>query len=458
MQKRYIFAFTLLFLLILVQVIRAQDELKQPNLRFYLSEDKSSYAGALFVNQIWTRYIWNNPDINGTEQYGDIDMGLRRSRLIFYTYLMDKVFIYTQLGYDGQTYRSGKNPGVNLINAQTEYILAKDKLHLGFGLHTWNGVSRYNNCKLLEYLVVDNPGFTFPVGGTFDQYGRQFGIYAKGTIDKLNYRFSVVKPFETGTDVISSPSTTERINENFALKGYFAWQFFDKENNLFPYMTMNNLGRSKIVNLGLGFYYHPEAMLVEAEKDLSTVDPLIAQMLIGAGREDLLPDFADYFPSKISDVFLAAADLFVDVPVQKTGSITSYLGYYYYFFGPNYIRSMSKMNVSKLSADLALPQGQGNSEWEVGTGHIIRGEFGYLIPQKILNARLQPFGAFTWKNFQALDEASIQFDTGINYLISSHNIKWTIQYSSRPIYNVVEGKNVWTDSKGQIIFQTQVFF
>lgn len=42
-----------------------QDELNQPNLRFYCSEDKSSYAGAVFVNQIRTRYIWNNPDALG---------------------------------------------------------------------------------------------------------------------------------------------------------------------------------------------------------------------------------------------------------------------------------------------------------------------------------------------------------------------------------------------------------
>jgi len=40
----------------------AQQELEQPNLRFYLSEDKSSFAGAIFVNQVWTRRIWNNPD------------------------------------------------------------------------------------------------------------------------------------------------------------------------------------------------------------------------------------------------------------------------------------------------------------------------------------------------------------------------------------------------------------
>jgi len=60
----------------------AQYEINQPNLRFYLSDDKSSYAGMLMVNQIWARYIQNNPDKNGVQQYGDIDLALRRSRLI----------------------------------------------------------------------------------------------------------------------------------------------------------------------------------------------------------------------------------------------------------------------------------------------------------------------------------------------------------------------------------------
>lgn len=84
----------------------AQDDFKMPNLRVNLSEDKSSYAGMLMVNQIWTRYIWNNPDVNGVEQYSDMDLGIRRSSLIFYTSLMDRVFIYTQIGADSITYQS----------------------------------------------------------------------------------------------------------------------------------------------------------------------------------------------------------------------------------------------------------------------------------------------------------------------------------------------------------------
>ncbi|MCF6333576.1 MAG: hypothetical protein L3J11_09860 [Draconibacterium sp.] len=436
----------------------AQDGINNPDLRIYFSDNKSSYAGMEMVNQIWMRYIWNNLDVNGAEQFGDIDLALRRSRLIFYAYLMDKVFVYTQVGYDGQTYRSGENPGLKLYNAQTEFILSKDKFHLGFGLNTWNGVSRYNNSNVGEFLVVDNPGFAYPVEGTFDQDGRQFGIYAKGELNKLNYRFSVVKPFEFGTDSISSPRTTEKTNENLAIKGYFSWQFFDKEKTVFPYLTMNNLGRGKLLNVGAGFYYHPEAMLVEAEKDLSTVDPLIAGMLISSGMSDLLADFAGYYPSRISDIFLAAIDVFLDIPTKRNGAITSYLGYCYNFFGPNYLRSMGKMNVSKMPLEIALQQGIGNSEWEIGTGHIVRGEFGYLLPGKGMKNRFQPYGAFTWKNFEALDQASIQFDAGINWLMYAHNIKWTLQYSSRPIYNLVDGRNIWTGSKGQVIMQTQIYF
>ncbi len=153
----------------------------------------------------------------------------------------------------------------------------------------------------------DSPGFAYPIGGTFDRFGRQFGVYAKGTLSKLNYRLSVVKPFENGVEAISVDKTTEGIYDNFAAKGYFCWQFFDEENHLFPYMTMNNLGRAKLLNIGAGFYMHPEATIEKAA--------------IGSGAE-----------SEISDIFLASADIFLDVPTRNKGAITSYLAYYYYDF------------------------------------------------------------------------------------------------------------------------------
>ncbi|HKL32052.1 MAG TPA: hypothetical protein VJ919_05950, partial [Tangfeifania sp.] len=212
----------------------AQEKEEDFKLRWNLSDDNSSYAGMEMLNQVWARYIWNNPDFSGTDQYPDIDFGIRRSQFAFYASLKDKVFIYTRMGLNEQVYQGNDNPEFTLFDAQTEYILAKDKFHLGFGLHSWNGISRYSNSNRAQFLVIDRPGFALPLNGTFSRYGRQFGVYARGNLEKLNYRLSVSKPFEAGTDSISSPFTTERLNENFAVKGYFSWQFFDKENSMFP--------------------------------------------------------------------------------------------------------------------------------------------------------------------------------------------------------------------------------
>ena len=447
-----------LFLIIFCVPLFAQDNSKISELKFNLSEDGSSYAGLKTVNQIQARYIWNNPDVNGVEQYSDSDLGIRRSRIFLYASLLDRVFVNSQIGADNITYRSSQNVSLSLIDAQAEFVVNKNKLKVGLGLNSWNGISRYNNSDFSEFLLVDQSGFASPFNETFDRSGSQLGIYARGTLGKLQYRFALTKPFESGIDSVSTPFTTERINENFAVKGYFSWQFFDKENSSYPFLTMNNLGRGEILNVGAGFYYHPEAMLVEAEKDLSTVDPFLAAWLISTGQEYLLPDFADYYPSKISDVFIVSADVFMDMPVNGNGAITSYLAYYYNFFGPNYLRSMTTMNVSRLNSNQSLPQGMGNSQWETGTGHILHGEVGYLISGSNTKNRFQPFGAFTMKNFKGLDETSFQFDAGINWLMYNHNIKWTLQYSTRPIYTMEDESSKWTSSKGQVILQAQVCF
>lgn len=75
-----------------------------------------------------------------------------------------------------------------------------------------------------------------------------------------------------------------------------------------------------------------------------------------------------------------------------------------------------------------------------------------------MNSRIQPFSAISYKNFEALDEASTQFDIGVNIMQMEHNIKWTFQGSSRPIYNLKDGSNVIADTKWQFIVQTQICF
>jgi len=283
--KTAIILFTWVFMTCFVS---AQEKSKLGNLRFYLSEDKSSYAGIVALNQIWSRYTWYNPDNNGVERGGDFDLGIRRSRMIFYASLLDKCFMYTQIGMDGQTFKGQRNPPMMVINAETEYQFFKDKLSVGFGLNTWNGVSRYNNCKILEFLVVDNPGFAYPVGGTDDQLGRQLGIYAKGNLSRLHYRVSVAKPFQSGGSTPVDMQTSEILNSNLAYKGFFEWQFFDIESQTMPYLSMNNLGRAKLLNIGAGVYYHPEATH-------------------GSWNDRY----------QLNDIFLAGIDKFLDMPLKN---------------------------------------------------------------------------------------------------------------------------------------------
>jgi hypothetical protein len=140
MKKNFNFSArkAIIFLLVMISIkfTYSQEKSKLGNLLFFLSEDKTSYAGMIVMNQIWTRYTWYNPDSNGTERGGDFDIGLRRSRVILYSGLFDRCFMYTQIGLDGQTFKSDRNPTVMVINAETEYMFLKDKLYIGLGLNT----------------------------------------------------------------------------------------------------------------------------------------------------------------------------------------------------------------------------------------------------------------------------------------------------------------------------------
>jgi hypothetical protein len=46
------------------------------------------------------------------------------------------------------------------------------------------------------------------------------------------------------------------------------------------------------------------------------------------------------------------------------------------------------------------------------------------------------FGAVTYKNFDALEQSSTQFDVGSNFFLDGHHAKITAQYSTRPVYSL----------------------
>jgi hypothetical protein len=432
-----------------VSISQAQEidfsKIKPGGVKFHLTEDSSSFFRFFGFTHIWARYMQMNPgtvDKAGNPMKSDFDIGIRRNRSGFYFNLFDNRFIsFIQFGMSAQTYASEKRPQVFFIDLATEYALVKEKFHLGYGLHSWNGVARQSNVSSNKFLYLDNPGFSYPLVGTFDQSGRQLGIYAKGLINDFQYRVSFSKPFSYSAlnpiqDTLLN-TAYEYHNTNYTYKGYLNWQFLENENDPFPWKTMNHLGKKRLFNVGAGFHYHPETM--KSYSSLSNA------------------------PAK-HDLLMFGVDAFLELPhPTKSSAYTGYLVYYNYDFGPNYLKKGGLMNTGTGGAINGKPllQGGGNSRWAYGTGDIIHFETGYLFPkmEALNNNQFQIFGGYTYKNLEGLGCPLHEYDMGINYFLYGNHIKCSIQYSARPIYKGSRGENASgsiAEYKGTVIFNTQI--
>jgi hypothetical protein len=200
-----------------------------------------------------------------------------------------------------------------------------------------------------------------------------------------------------------------------------------------PYKVGNYLGTKKVFNLGAGFYTAPDATRTSVN---STVNK--------------------------HDIKLFAADVFVDLPIGKKDNkmaVTGYSVLYDYDFGPNYLRNVGIMNIG--SADAAFTgnralAGAGTAQATIGSGNIWYTQAGILLPNKEVKpkVRIQPFTAFTYKNFDALDKSSTQFDLGTNFFLDGHHAKITAQYSTRPVYT---SPSTISGSLGEFVVQLQIY-
>lgn len=393
-----------------------------------LDESGNKYIRFLTWHQFWVRSTQNNPnsvDITGQPSDNTFDIGLRRSRVLMFAQVSPRFLILTHFGINNQTFRNGgitgangKKPQLFMHDAWTEFKVA-DELYLGSGLHYWNGISRMTNASTLNFLAIDAPIFNWATIELTDQFARQFGVYAKGKIGGFDYRLALNKPFAAGRLAEELPDdgvARNVLNDNLAVQGYVNYQFFDKESNKLPYFVGTYMGAKKIFNIGAGFHYHPEATAVRE-----------------AGQSE----------AELKNMSLFAVDAFVDMPLGS-GGITAYSVFYNYNFGDNYLRNVGIMNISG---------GGGNSQPTIGTGSIFYTQAGYAFKKFQNGTQFQPFAAFTYKNFEALNDPSSQFDIGANYFISGHHAKITLQYSQRPVYAAgnLDG------SRGEIILQTHIW-
>lgn len=428
-----------------------------------LNEDGSKYVRFIMWHQFWVTATQNNPgttDVNGqlidgtgTKSGWSTDIALRRSRFLAYAQISPRFLVLTHWGINNQSFinggsagtlgtgasgtgQGGKRPQLYVHDAWTEYEVLKNKLSVGAGLHYWNGVSRLSSQSTLNFMTLDAPIFNWTNIEASDQFARQFGIYAKGQLGRLDYRIALNKPFANGSTPTAISKSTEAVavlNENYATAGYFNWMFWDKESNKLPFYVGSYLGAKKVFNIGVGFYNHAKASLYKTATD-----------------------------SVYQNQFALGVDAFLDMPLNKTkGTALNLLATYYNInYGTNYIRKIGILNehVNTVATTTSW-NGSGNLQPTIGTGSIFYLQAGYLLPKLKNGTSFMPYATATYKKFDRLKDPSTQFGIGINYLLSNHNAKITLEYQTRPIYTQASGSTdlINSGSKGQLILQTHIF-
>ncbi|MDP2387633.1 MAG: hypothetical protein Q8M29_14775 [Bacteroidota bacterium] len=444
----------LLFLIIIASFrVTAQSSSSKKNrfkdgLKIYMSDDSVRYIKATGIAQIWFRYNKNNPGstIYNTPQKETFDVGIRRMRYQIMSQVNKKVFFYSQLGINSFNSVSARKTPIFFHDVTVEYAVYNNYFTLGGGLSGWNGVARYTSSGVGNILCLDLPVIIETTNDVTDQFVRKPGAYAKGQIGKLAYRFSVANPFPVQNSlstVASLPVSDTNVAyfstraPKYQYQGYVFWQFLDKENNLLPYMTGSYLGKKRIFNIGGGFATQEDAMWYR-NKTGDTISVPMKQFGVDV--------FLDYYLNK-----------------EKQNAITAYAAYLNYDFGPNYIRNAGIMNMANGVNSTGSFNGAGNSIPMYGTGNVIYAQAAYLFKHNLLKdaGTLQPYTSASIANYEKLKDPVFIYDIGINWIQDGQKSKISLDYQSRPIFNInTKGEIAETKSarRGMVVLQYQVAF
>lgn len=417
------------------------SELYGSGLKVKFNEDGSKYLRVISWAQVWSRYNMNNAGTTrqGAAQDATFDVGLRRARMLFLSQISSKFLILAHFGINNQNALSNSaannagntwKPGIFFHDIWTEYQIAKGKtptgmpyeLSLGAGLHYWNGISRATNASTLNFMTLDAPIVNWATIDAADEFARMMGIYAKGKLDKIDYRFAVNMPFSRQAAIAQGSSAGKtgfnRKNNSINLQGYVNYQFWDQESNLLPFAVGTYLGSKKVFNIGVGFEHGMDAMM----------------------------SYNSLTDSAVQDMTHFSADLFIDYPLStKKDAITAYAAYYNYNFGNNYTRNIGIMNMADgftSTSGEVNRSGFGNSYTTIGTGEAVHAQVGYLLPKGNSSLRIQPYANITlqnWYGMKNLDGSmkgwTANGNIGCNWLIEGHHAKITTDVGLRPDFN-----------------------
>lgn len=337
------------------------------------------------------------------ESSSKVDFKLRRARILMYSKINDKFLILTHFGLNSLDASNmsatgiGDNSQLFLHDAWVQYNMSQNH-SIGAGLHYFNGISRLNNQGTLNMLTLDNNRQSWSTIGLSDQFGRHIGVFLKGNFNKLQYRLAINDAITNSLDVEQSieydangnPLLDEQITYYAGKKllgskdagkcfsGYLDYHFLDQESNFLPYKTGTYLGSKRVFNIGAGFFAHPNGAVRLEDGNL-----------------------------KGDDVFIFAVDAFYDAPLNDKSAITAYATFQSNNYGKNYLSSV------------------------YGSGLMVYGHLGYVLPTNFSKTRFQPFLSFASHDYDAITDDKTILGFGFNTYFNGHNSKLTLEYKNQ---------------------------
>ncbi|MCC5924506.1 MAG: hypothetical protein JJT77_12035 [Crocinitomicaceae bacterium] len=340
----------------------------------------------------WTQFQVNMDDAPAQDE-SLVTMQLRRARFLAYGQLIENFLVITHFGINSlngdnmQPVGATRTPQLFMHDAWVQYNVHPDHV-VGGGLHYWNGLSRLNSQGTLNFLTMDNHRPTWSTLGLSDQFQRHIGIFGKGTFGKLQYQVSFNEAMTNSLDarptmqnqaVYQGRKLLGHRQAGRTYGGYFIYNLLNVESNFLPYRVGSYLGAEKLLNIGAGFFAHPNGAV-----RLDDSNELIGE-----------------------DVNLFALDVFYDHPVGENGaSVTAYGLAQHNNYGTNY------------------------NFGPYASGWMFYGHVGYMLPGDFEHVRYQPYVSV---GNQSLDFDGLtrnNFGAGLNVMISGHNAKLTLEYQN----------------------------
>ncbi len=441
-QKILIAAGSVLLCLLALGVpeARAESEPGKNPLAIYFNDEHTRFIKFGAWTQVWGRYTDLNPGSrrkNGGEIESSVtDFTIRRLRGSMNIQATEHAMGFLQIGFNNWNSEYHDDADIELLDAFVQYKFS-DAFSVGGGKSIWTGFSRYSAPPANQLLTLDLVFAAIPTLNLTDETLRNYGVWVKGQVSGLDYRIIVFDPEDVGDRNPGENKSvlTDNGSEDYGVSTYVKWQFFDKESNHMPTSPATYLGKKKVLNIGVGYEFRPDAV-----------------------------EHLEQGESVFGDLKLWAIDVFADIPLarDKRTAVTVYAAFFDYDAGPNALRNLGVNNPAKfVDPAQASFNGPGNAYPLTGTGQTIYLQAGYLFRPMGRGGQLgqlQPFFDFQSSDFDHLDEQMNAWSVGVNWLIRGMESKLSLGYQNRPVFfsngtRVEEGER-----KGMSVLQYQHWF